>query len=76
MSGIPAMPPSEGAALRYQLTGLLRSLSAYEQPLDETGDQDAADLVAAVRVALSAAVKIENRGTRATANRGVRLIKR
>lgn len=73
MSGIPTMPPHEGAALRTQLHGLLRSLSAYDRPPSEPVDQDTADLIAGVRIALNAALKIEHRGTRATANRGVRL---
>jgi len=58
MNGIHTITPPEGAAWRYQLDCMLAVLDKVPNIGD---DQDAQDMIVALRTARGAAVKIENR---------------
>lgn len=75
MSGIGVMDPSQGAAWRFQLDGILGALRPLAQRAGEMGDQPVIDLLTALQLAHEAAVKIETRSGFIPARSGVRLSK-
>lgn len=75
MSGIHVMDSAEGAAVRFQLDALIKSLEKLGTIADDQGDRQVADLLAALVMAQESAAAIEARGLRPPAYRGVSLVR-
>ena len=76
MSGIHVMSPAEGAAVRYQLDAMIKTLRELGPPAREAGDQEVINLLDGLCAAWRAAVQIEDRKSHSTQGRGVLLTKR
>jgi len=76
MHGIHVMDPATGAAVRFQLDGLISSLTKYDQAAIEADDTPVTSLLARLYEARRAAQEIEDRDAPlrpVPARRGVRL---
>lgn len=73
---IYVMDAAEGAALRYQLDGMVNYLHRVAQEADDAKDEAVRRLVASLHGAREAADEIERRTPVDTPRRGVRLAKR
>jgi hypothetical protein len=76
MSGIHIMAPHEGAAVRYQLDGMIKALQAFDRPAAEAGDTTVTELLAGLWQARNAAQQVEDRLDVRAKRKGVQLAKR
>lgn len=76
MDSIGVMSPSEGAAWRCQLDGMLGVLLPLTAKAGGAGDQPVIALLAALQDARTAAVKIENRQAAPPVRKGVSLLRK